>query len=467
MLSDRIGRRPVILSGLMGTMISIFLFGLSKSFAWAILSRSLCGILNGNVGVLKYTQSMIAEITVESSEADRARAFSLLPLMFGLGSIIGPILGGFLADPVKNYPSIFGNLGIVTEFLTSYRYFLPSLVATSICFCGWVFGQLYLEETLNGKRPQDKKAQKEEEERLLANARANYSTFSDNESSSGAVSPTPTIHEAPHKPTFREAITPPVIAASISFGLVALHGVFYDGKLLFNSEQCINIYYVADYFFAIISELYSLWLSTSREHGGMGFISKEIGLSMSIVGFFTLFVQLVLWPRLAGRFGVLRLFRICLACFAVVDLLQSFIRYLYHVPTLDGTTETKQWVWVGLMCCLAMKTICSTISFTSVFVLVSYSAPRMDTLGAVNGFSQCVASGCRATGPAICGILWDYSNHAGWISKRLRPHVSFIVLSMLAVIAFLSSLRLNPEHIRPPTKPISTQADEEESITTK
>jgi len=45
MLSDRIGRRPVILMGMTGTMISIFLFGLSKSFAWAIISRALCGVL--------------------------------------------------------------------------------------------------------------------------------------------------------------------------------------------------------------------------------------------------------------------------------------------------------------------------------------------------------------------------------------------------------------------------------------
>ena len=45
MLSDRIGRRPVILQGLVGTITSILLFGLSKSFLWALLSRSLCGLL--------------------------------------------------------------------------------------------------------------------------------------------------------------------------------------------------------------------------------------------------------------------------------------------------------------------------------------------------------------------------------------------------------------------------------------
>jgi MFS family permease len=45
MLSDRIGRRPVILQGLVGTILSVLLFGLSKSFVWALLSRSLCGLL--------------------------------------------------------------------------------------------------------------------------------------------------------------------------------------------------------------------------------------------------------------------------------------------------------------------------------------------------------------------------------------------------------------------------------------
>lgn len=45
MLSDRIGRRPVILNGLFGAGLSVFLMGLSKSFLWALMARMLCGIL--------------------------------------------------------------------------------------------------------------------------------------------------------------------------------------------------------------------------------------------------------------------------------------------------------------------------------------------------------------------------------------------------------------------------------------
>ncbi|GAB5587285.1 hypothetical protein Unana1_02185 [Umbelopsis nana] len=418
--------------------MSIFLFGLSKSFAWAIISRALCGLLNGNIGVLK---SMIAEMTVDASEADRAKAFALLPFMFGLGSVIGPVLGGFLADPVKNYPSVFGNLGWITSFLTEFRYFLPAFVAACICFCGWIFGILFLEETLEGKRPQDKKALKDEEQRLLPDGEANYSTFHDG-NSDASCSPTPTIKERARKPTFREAITPPVIAVSISFGLIALHGVFYD-------------------------ELYSLWLSTSRKNGGMGFISKEIGLSLAIAGFLTLVVQLFLWPALAGRFGVLRLFQLCLPCYAAVDFVQGFVRYLYHIPDFDGVTETKLWVWVGLVCCLAMKTLFSTIAFTSVTILVSYSAPRLDTLGVVNGFSQCVASGARSIGPAICGMLWDTTNNAPWVPRRIRPHISFGILSILAMVAFASSLRIEQMNNRFNKASVVVDTDEDESNTTR
>lgn len=48
-LSDRIGRRPVLLIGLIGNSISTCLFGLSKNLLWAVLSRSICGVLNGKI----------------------------------------------------------------------------------------------------------------------------------------------------------------------------------------------------------------------------------------------------------------------------------------------------------------------------------------------------------------------------------------------------------------------------------
>lgn len=64
LLSDRVGRRPVILGGLAGTCVSLLLFGLSTSLPWAIVTRCMCGLLSGNVGVIK---SAMTELTDASN----------------------------------------------------------------------------------------------------------------------------------------------------------------------------------------------------------------------------------------------------------------------------------------------------------------------------------------------------------------------------------------------------------------
>lgn len=58
-LSDRIGRKPIILMGLMGTVVSSLIFGFARNYWIALLARFLGGLLNGNVAVM---QTMVAEI---------------------------------------------------------------------------------------------------------------------------------------------------------------------------------------------------------------------------------------------------------------------------------------------------------------------------------------------------------------------------------------------------------------------
>ena len=78
-LSDRIGRRPVLLLGLVGNSLSTTSFGFSKSLGWCIVSRSLCGLLNGNIGVAK---SVLGEIT---NESNRGAGFALIALNYSIG----------------------------------------------------------------------------------------------------------------------------------------------------------------------------------------------------------------------------------------------------------------------------------------------------------------------------------------------------------------------------------------------
>lgn len=84
---DRIGRKPVILLGISGVALSTFLFGIARSFWFAVFARSLAGALSGNSAVV---QSVVGEITDESNQAE---AFPLMGLSWSLGCIIGPMIG--------------------------------------------------------------------------------------------------------------------------------------------------------------------------------------------------------------------------------------------------------------------------------------------------------------------------------------------------------------------------------------
>ncbi|KAJ1754203.1 hypothetical protein LPJ58_004772, partial [Coemansia sp. RSA 1591] len=137
-LSDRIGRRPTLLMGLTGDLATFVLFGLSKSYKWAIITRSLNGLFAGNSAVVK---SVVAEI---SDDSNRPRMMALLPLMWNIGAVAGSAIGGLLADPANQYPSIFGRFDI----LRTYPYLLPCLVGSLTTTFGLVVGLFKLKETL-------------------------------------------------------------------------------------------------------------------------------------------------------------------------------------------------------------------------------------------------------------------------------------------------------------------------------
>jgi DHA1 family tetracycline resistance protein-like MFS transporter len=90
-LSDRVGRRPVLLVGLFGSALSYLLFGLAGSLTMLFVARALAGVMGANIGV---AQAYVADVT---PAADRARGMGLIGAAFGLGFIFGPALGGLLS----------------------------------------------------------------------------------------------------------------------------------------------------------------------------------------------------------------------------------------------------------------------------------------------------------------------------------------------------------------------------------
>lgn len=144
--ADAVGRKKVLLIGLLGTSISCLGFGFSRSFVTAAVFRTLGGMLNSNIGVMR---TMIAEMIEEKKF--QARAFLLLPMCFNIGVIIGPVFGGMLADPAGSYPGLFGPGSVLggkdgVWWMQQWPYALPNVLSGIFIFCSMVAVFLGLDE---------------------------------------------------------------------------------------------------------------------------------------------------------------------------------------------------------------------------------------------------------------------------------------------------------------------------------
>jgi len=117
-LSDRYGRKPLLLLSIGGTFLSLLLLGLAWALPLLFLSRILDGLTGGNITV---AQSYIADVT---EEKDRAKGLGLIGAAFGLGFILGPLFGGLLSQISLAAPA-FAAAAIAFLNLLTIAFVLP------------------------------------------------------------------------------------------------------------------------------------------------------------------------------------------------------------------------------------------------------------------------------------------------------------------------------------------------------
>ena len=135
-VSDRIGRRPVLMVGLVGNTVFFTLFGLANTLILAFVARFLAGVFNGNIAVAR---AYIGDVSTPQQLATR---MGIIGAAFGLGFTFGPFIGGELSDPASRWA------WFESTIFDTHPYLLPCLVASVLSVFSLIIAFRSLPESL-------------------------------------------------------------------------------------------------------------------------------------------------------------------------------------------------------------------------------------------------------------------------------------------------------------------------------
>ncbi|KAK5951497.1 hypothetical protein OHC33_007553 [Knufia fluminis] len=459
-LSDRYGRKPIIMVALAGTALSSLIFGFATKYWIALLARVVGGALNGNVAVM---QTMVAEM-VHRPEHE-PRAYALQPFMWSLGAIAGSSLGGFTAQPAKYYPKVFSQDGIFGRF----PYLLPNLIAVAIVLTAMVLGLLFLEETnpdlISQKQgtAEPTTAQIAHETAPLLGARRDRAPSIATARSGASVPYVAVQVPLPNDPNFDLRRSSIASVASLTAFKKSIPNMYetHDTAIA-DEDEPPNKEPTKTFTKAVITWIVALWLLCYHQmafssllpvyllddpaqpqnshhldlHGGLGQTLPQVGTILAVNSIISLLVQGVVFPLYVHWLGV---------WYTVVTLtLASPIVYaITPFVTLLGNAK------LGVYIVLTMQSLFTTMNYPILLILIKNATPSPSVLGRVNGLAMSGCSGARTIAPPLVGILYSAGGSAvAWWSCG--------VIAVVAIVQLCFSRR-------PPESKVEAEVAREES----
>ncbi|KAF3047244.1 hypothetical protein E8E11_008715 [Didymella keratinophila] len=375
--SPLVGRRMVLLIGLLGTGVGCIGVGFSRSFIEMVTWRVLSGAVNGTVGAAR---TMVAESVPARWHS---RAFLLLPVAFNVANILGPVVGGALVHPVSSYPHVFSG-SFVASLLDAFPYALPSLLCTALLFAEAGLVVTCLEETLSTK----------EHNRSFADQLADmYHGITcillghDAHTASEKHSQT----SPPIRLPFSKIWTPNVLWTLLSVAIFDLHMGAFSGLWII---------------FLSLPRRVDHAHSPTAIHftGGLSFSPSLLGSSLAILGVVGLALQILLYPWANARFGLMRCFRCSLLLFPLAYFLAPYLALLPS-STAAPQPASGALIWLGISLVLTLQVSARTFALPASIILVNNASPHPSVLGTIHGVGQSVSSAMRTLGP-VAGGYW-------------------------------------------------------------
>lgn len=320
------------------------MFGLSTSYWMAIASRFLLGALNGLLGPIK---AYAIEVCRPEHEA---LGLSIVSTAWGIGLIVGPALGGYLALPAEKFRNIFSPDSLFGRF----PYFLPCL-CTSLFAVVVLASCIWMPETLHKHRVHENENKKVE---------ALEAHVIDCDEKADQIS---SLNDK--KNLFKNW---PFMSSVITYCIFSFHDMGY-------------------------TEVFSLWAESDKKYGGLGLSSQDVGQVLSVTGASLIVYQLSVYPRINKTLGPVKSSRIA-------AILAILILFAYPYMTyLSGAGLS-----IILNIASVVKTNLAVTIVTSCFMLQN-NAVAQDQRGAANGLSMTVMSLFKAVAPAGAGIVFSWA----------------------------------------------------------
>ncbi|KAL8925420.1 MAG: hypothetical protein Q9208_003512 [Pyrenodesmia sp. 3 TL-2023] len=398
--SDRVGRKPVLLMGCAGTMLSLVIVGLSTNFWVALAGRVVGGLLNGNIGVI---QTMVGELVTKPEH--EPRAYAVMPFVWSIGTIIGPAIGGLTARPVVSMPEVFSPSGIFGKF----PFLLPNLICAALLLVSIGLGYLFLIETHPDMQPwsvPENHGNTTAETPLMVTSGATadagvdlrqdtYGTFNEvnireekrwNVNADGSPR-APSITSTSSDTIF----TRRVVMLIIALGIFTYHSMTYDHLLPIFLQDNPRRHH------------YNTASGPFNVPGGLGLTTQAVGIIMSINGVIALVIQAIVFPLFAAWLGVWKV----LILVTVLHPVEYFI-----VPYLAALPHHL--VYTGIWVCLSIRNFTSILAYPVLLILLKEASPSSSVLGRINGLAASAGAACRTIAPPIAGLLYGIGARQGF-----------------------------------------------------
>lgn len=356
-LSDVVGRKPTMVLGTLLLAGCFVAFGFCKTYWQIVVVHVAMGMLNGNAAVVP---TVLGEVTDRSNQS---RAFTWLPVIYSLGGITGPALGGLLV----------GTLG------KRYPYLAPNLLSAALLLASVVVVGIWFEETLesledhNAWIPAWARKAWSLVQRRTEPRRGSWATRWPRRGSQVVVSTSDDEEDDDEAAEDQGLLQPTSEDGSDAGDHAKSLGDPATWRELLNRNTILVLltYLVFQLSNISYNSLYPIF-ADANPPTGRGLPPSKIGISLSLAGVATIVFQAFLFRPLKMRLGNLGSYRIALLGLAISMALMPWIGYLDDKPFFGvGTGST--WLYIELGVILIIKNICAVGGLSSVMLLVGFS----------------------------------------------------------------------------------------------